>query len=129
MISLNSSKIVRDSAIKTTPLAKLRRPDTNAATVTQFVDSVENVDDIETDVECSLRRNLDSAGKADIECFVGVVLLSIGKSSAQSVPIESVDGQSPIVPRVGNTGGTGETLIVIEEDPVFPDVSELIRIE
>ena len=37
----NSSKIVSDSAIKTTALAELRRADADAAAVAQFVDFVE----------------------------------------------------------------------------------------
>ena len=122
-------KFVGQGAVKAATLAKLRCADTDAAAVAELVDLIQDVHHVETDVECSFLRDLDSAGKADIECFVGMVLLSIGKTSAQSVSIKSVDGQSPIVPRVGNAGRPGETLIVIEEDPVFLDVSKLIRIE
>ena len=82
MIRLNSSKIVGDSAIKTTALAKLRRPDSDAAAVAQFVDSVENVDDIETDFDGSLFRDLDLALQIDVECFVGMIFLRVGKTSS-----------------------------------------------
>src|SRR5882757_2797556 len=122
-----SLKLVGDSAIKTTALAKVRRPDSDAAAVAQFVDSVENVDDIETDFDSSLLRDLNSALQADVECLVGMVLLSVGKTSAQSVSIKSVDGQFPVVPSVGDASRTGETLIVVEEHPVLLDVGELIR--
>ena len=61
MIRLNSSKIVGDSAIKTTTLAKLRRPDSDATTVAQLVDLIENIHDIETDLERSLLRDLNPA--------------------------------------------------------------------
>ena len=56
--------------------------------------------------------------KLSVECLVGTELLSIGKTLAQPVAIESVDSRLPILPRVGNTGGTGEALIVVEEDPI-----------
>ena len=65
----------------------------------------------------------------NVECLVGTELLSIGKTLAQPVAIESVDSRLPVLPRVGNAGRAGETLIVIEEDPVLLDVGELIRIE
>jgi hypothetical protein len=58
-----------------------------------------------------------------------MIFLRIGKTSPQTVAVESVDRRSPILPCVGNTGRTGETLIVIEEDPVLPNVIELIAIE
>src|SRR6266480_2482661 len=86
------SKIVRHRAIKTATLAKLRRSDSDAAAVAQFVDSVENVDDIETDFDSSLCRDLDPARQADVECLVWMVLLGVGKTSAQPVSIKSVDG-------------------------------------
>ena len=95
----------------------------------QFIDFVENVEDIETDFKGSLFRDLDPAREVNVECLVGTELLSIGKTLAQPVTIESVDSRLPVVPRVGNTGRTGEALIVIEEDPVLLDVGELIRIE
>src|SRR5437016_4296282 len=91
-ISSNSLKLVGNSAIKTTALAKLRRSDSDAAAVAQFVDSVENVDDIETDFDSSLCRDLDPARQADVECLVWMVLLGVGKTSAQPVSIKSVDG-------------------------------------
>ena len=59
-ISSNALKLVGNSAIKTTALAKLRRADTDAAAVTQFVDRVENIHYIETDFDGRLLRDLDS---------------------------------------------------------------------
>src|SRR5207249_5384613 len=85
-----TSKIVSHCTVKSAPLTELRCADTDAAAVTEFVDFIEDVYHIETDVECSLRRNLDPAGKADIECFVRMVLLSVSKTPAQPVPIKSV---------------------------------------
>jgi len=122
-------KLVGNSAIKAPPLTELGCADTDAAAVAEFVNFIEDVHDIETDVECRLRRDLDSARQADIECLVGMVLLSVSKTPAQPIPIKSVDGQPPIVPRVGNPGRSSETLIVIEENPVLPDVGEFSRIE
>ena len=61
MIRLNSSKIVGDSAIKTAALAELRRADSDAASVAQFIDLIENIHDIETDLERSLFCDLNPA--------------------------------------------------------------------
>src|SRR5437764_492231 len=58
-----------------------------------------------------------------------MILLGVCKTAAQPVAVKSVDGRFPIIPCVGNAGGAGETLIMVEEDPVLVDVSELIRIE
>ena len=55
------SKIVGDSAVETAALAELRRADTDAAAIAQFVDCVENVDDIETDFDGGLLSDLDPA--------------------------------------------------------------------
>ena len=58
-----------------------------------------------------------------------MILLGVGKATPQPIAIEGVSGKSPVVPAVGDSGRAGETLIVIEEDPVVANVSELIRIE
>jgi len=81
-ISSNSSKIVSDRSVKPPPLAKLRCTDTDAAAVAQFVDSIENVDDIEADFDSSLLRDLDPALQADVECLVGMVLLGVCETPA-----------------------------------------------
>ena len=95
-----ASKIVRDSTVETTPLTELRRADTDATAVAQFVDLVENVDDIETDFERRLLRELYPARQTHVECLVGMVLLRIGKTAAQSISIQSVNGKSPIIPSI-----------------------------
>ena len=124
-----TSKLVGHTAIKAAPLSKLRCTHTDAAAVTQFVDRIENVHDIETDFYGSLLRDLDPALQTNVERFVGMILLRIGETAPQSVAVKSIDGRSPIVPRIGDPGGTGEALIVVEEDPVPFDVGELVRIE
>src|SRR6266498_547448 len=129
MISSNSSKVVGDRAVEAAALAELRRAHTNPAAVAQFVDRVENVDNIETDFDGSLLRDLDPALQTNVERFVGMILHRVGKTAPQSIAVKSIDGRSPIVPRIGDPGGTGEALIVVEEDPVLFDVGELIRIE
>ena len=107
----------------------MRRADANAAAVTQFVDLVENVYDIETDFERGLLRKLDPARRADVECLVRIVLLRVSETAAQSIAIKPVDRRSPVLPRVRNAGGAGETLIMIEKDPVLPDVIEFVPVE
>src|SRR5439155_9138134 len=81
-ISSNSSKIVSDRSVKPPPLAKLRCTDTDAAAVAQFVDGVENVDDIKADFEGSLLCDLDLALQANVECLVGMVLLGVCETPA-----------------------------------------------
>jgi len=61
MISLNSSKIVGDCAVKTAALAELRRENSNAGAAAQFVDFIEDIHDIETDFDGCLCRDLDAA--------------------------------------------------------------------
>ena len=77
----NSSEIVRHGSVKSPALAELRRTDTDATAIAQFVDRIENVHDIETDFERSLLRDLDPARQADVECLVGMVLLGVGKTA------------------------------------------------
>src|SRR5439155_12140545 len=105
-ISSNSSKIVGDRAVKAAALAELRCTDTDAAAVTQFVERVENVDDIEADFNGSLLRDLDPALQTNAERFVGMILLRIGETAPQSIAVKSIDGRFPIVPRVRDPSGT-----------------------
>jgi hypothetical protein len=56
-----SLEVVGYSAVESSPLTELWRADSDAAAVTQFVDRVENVDDIEADFNCGFFRDLDSA--------------------------------------------------------------------
>ena len=122
-------KGVTDCPVKSTTLSKLRRAHADAAAITDFVDFVEQVDDIEPDRDGGLVRNLYLALQTEIKCFVGMKFHGVGKAPPQAVAIESVDGRFPIVPRVGRAGRPGKALVVIEEDPIFLDVSQLIRIE
>jgi hypothetical protein len=129
MISSNSSKVVRDRPVKAATLAKLRCANTDAAAIAQLVECVENVDDIETDFDGSLLRDLDPARQAEVLGFERMILLRVGKTAPEPVAVESIDGRSPIIPRIGDPSGTGEALIVVEEDPVLFDEGELVRIE
>ena len=81
-ISSNSLKLVSDRPVKSPALAELRRTDTDATAIAQFVDRIENVHDIETDFERSLLRDLDPARQADVECLVGMVLLGVCETPA-----------------------------------------------
>src|SRR5882724_11335008 len=124
-----SSKIERNRAVEAAALAELRRAHTDPAAVAQLIDCVENVDDIEADLEGSLLRDLDPALQTNVERFVGMIFLRVGKTAPEAVAVKSIDGRPPIVPRIGDPGGTGKALIVVEEDPVLFDEGELIRIE
>ena len=107
----------------------MRRSHPNAAAVAQFIDFVENVYDIETDIERGFLRKLDPARRADVECLVRMVLLCVGETAAQSIPIKPIDRRSPVLPRERNTAGTGETLVVVEKDPVLADLIKFVPIE
>src|SRR4029077_20835212 len=51
MMSLNSSKLVGQSAVKAATLAELRRATSNAGAAAQFVDFIEDIHDIEADFD------------------------------------------------------------------------------
>src|SRR5207248_1939215 len=53
-----------------------------------------------------------------------MILLGVGKAAPQPIPIKCVGGKSPIVPGVCYSGGAGETLVVIEEDPVISKLAK-----
>src|SRR5438094_240339 len=68
-------------------LTELRRADTDPAPVAQLVDRVENVDDIETNFDGSLLRDLDPALQTNVERFVGMILLRVGETAPQSIAV------------------------------------------
>ena len=76
------SKIVCHGAVETAALTELRCADADAAPVAQFVDLIEQVDNIEAYLERGLFGELDPARQADVERLVGMALLSVGKTSA-----------------------------------------------
>ena len=67
--------------------------------------------------------------KAEIEGLVRPVLHGVGKSAAQTVAVEPINRGLPVIPSVGNARRPGESLIVVEENPVVADVGQLIAIE
>ena len=75
-------EVVGYSAVESSPLAELRGSDTDAAAVTQFVNGVENIDDIETDFDGSLCRDLDTARQVNVECLVRMVFLGVCETPA-----------------------------------------------
>src|SRR6266513_5862738 len=58
-----------------------------------------------------------------------MILLRVGKAAAQPIPIKCVGGKTPVIPAIGDSGGAGEPLIVIEEDPVISNVGKLVGIK
>src|SRR6516162_100003 len=98
----HASKLVGDRPVEPAALTKLRREHPDAAATAQFVNFVEQVHNIETDLESRLFRDLDAARQIDVECLVRPELLSIGKTLAQAIAIKSVNSRSPVLPRVGN---------------------------
>src|SRR4051794_9388506 len=58
-----------------------------------------------------------------------MILHRVGESSPQSISVKTISRHFPVVPHIGNAGRAGKALIVIQEDPVPVDKSELIRIK
>ena len=99
MISLNSSKLVGDGAVKTTALTELRREHTDAAAVADQIDAVEQVDDVEPQ-----RRRLGIAGQqelardTDIELALRRHRADIGIAVAQARAVDHVGGEPRAAP-------------------------------
>src|ERR1700745_1605350 len=98
-----NSKFVGDRSVEPAALAELRREHPDAAAAAQFVNFVEQVHNIETDLESRLFRDLNPARQVDVECLVRTELLSIGKTLAQAIAIEAIDSRSPVLPCVGHS--------------------------
>src|SRR5438552_18570157 len=58
-----------------------------------------------------------------------MILLRIGKTSSQSISVKRIGRKGPMVPSVGISPRPGETLIVIEKNPVIANESKLIGIK
>src|ERR1700719_755953 len=63
-------KIVGNGSVKPAALAELRREHTDATAVTQFVDVVQQVHDIEADIDRGFLCNLNAAWQARIQSRV-----------------------------------------------------------
>src|SRR5207248_4252195 len=111
----NSSEIVRHRAVKSAALPKLRCANADAAAVAQLVNLIEQIHDIETNFDRLSSTKRNSAFHSEVQSFVGMILLRVGKAAPQSIPIKRVGGKTPVVPAIGDPGRAGEALIVIEE--------------
>src|SRR5205814_7036963 len=113
------SEIVRHRAVKSAALPKLRCANADAAAVAQLVNLIEQIHDIETNFDRLSSTQRNSTFHSQVQSFVGMILLRVGKAAPQSIPIKCVGGKTPVVPAIGDPGRVGEALIVIEEDPVI----------
>ena len=73
-------EIVGNRAVETAPLTELRREHADAAAGAQFIDFIEQVHHIETYFDGGFFRDLDPARQAEVECFVGMEFLRVGKT-------------------------------------------------
>ena len=96
----NGSEIVRNCAIKSAALPKLRRANPDAAAIAQLVNLVEKIHDIETNFDRLSSTQRNSAFHSQVQSFVGMILLGVGKAAAQAIPIKRVGGKTP-TPDVG----------------------------
>ena len=123
----HNSEIVSHGSVKSTALPKLRRANADAAAIANLVNFVEQVHDIEPDFDRPFSAERDSPFYSEIQRFVGMILLGVGEAASQSISVERVGGKGPIVPSVGYSARPGETLIVVEKDPVILDEGKFIR--
>src|SRR5205823_9713934 len=125
----NFSKIVGDRAVETAALAELRRANADAAAVAQLVDLIEQVDDIEPDFDDPDFWNCEDTLKRGVDSFIWMTFFRVGETSAQAVPVEKINSRFPVAPSVRETGRRSHALVVIEEDPVLANVSQLVGVE
>src|SRR5205085_6110793 len=124
------SKIVSHRSIKPAPLSELRCADADSAAITQFVDLVEQIDDIETDLKASGDiRNFQISLKRDINGSIIRHTFGVGEAATKSTAVEPIAGEFPILPGVSGPNRGGPALVVIQEDPMFVDECVFGRIE
>src|SRR5256885_12860171 len=127
---IGSLKVVRDRAVESAALSKLRRANADSAPVTQFVDLVEQIHDIETNLKAPGDiRNFQISLKRDINGSVIGHTFGVGKAPAKSTAVEEIAGKFPVLPGVSSTNGGGPALVVVEEDPMFVNECVFGRIE
>src|SRR5882762_7487753 len=115
-------KIVSHRAVEAAALTELRRADPDAAAVTQFVDLVEEIHDIEPDLEAAEDpRNFHNALQRQVHCPIIRNALGVGETASKSASVKKIARDFPVVPGVGSADSGGPSLIVIEKDPMFVD--------
>src|SRR5690349_12769699 len=124
------SKIICDCAEETAAHSELRRADPDAAAVAQFVDFIEEINNVETDFETPGGvGNFHVSLKRDVHGRVIGNALGISKPAAQSAAVKKIAGEFPVLPGVSASDGGSPTLVVIEEHPMFINVGVFVGIE
>src|SRR5437588_7415945 len=90
-------KIVSHRAVETAALTELRCADPDAAAVTQFVDLVEEIHDIEPDLKITQLGNLQVPLERQIDCSVIRNAFGVGKATAKSASIKEITRDFPVV--------------------------------
>jgi len=86
-----SSKIVSDCSVETAALAELRRTDANAAAVPQFVDLIEEIHDVETDLKTSGDlRDFQIPLQRQIDRSVIGNAFGVGEAAPQSASVKEI---------------------------------------
>ena len=83
-------KIVSHRAVEAAALTELRCADPDAAAVTQFVDLVEEIHDIEPDLKITQLGNLQVPLERQIDCSVIRNAFGVGKATAKSASIKEI---------------------------------------
>src|SRR6266404_7498159 len=113
-------KIIGHRSVESTALTKLWRAYADAAAVTQFVDLVEQINDIETDLNAPGDiRNFQISLKRDVNGSIIGHTLGVGEAATKSAPVEEIAGKFPVLPGVSSTDGGRPALVVVEEHPMF----------
>ena len=97
----NSSKIVRNCPIESPALAELRRAHADSTAVAEFVDVIQQVNNIEPDLEQTDLRDLQISLQRQIDGRVLRHGLDVGKTPVKSTAVEDVESAFPFLPGVG----------------------------
>src|SRR5205085_962712 len=74
-------EIVGHGAVKSATLSELRGAYSNTAAVAQFIDFIEEINDVESYNDGFFVRDLDAPLQAGIERFIRMILFGIGEAS------------------------------------------------
>ena len=105
------------------------RAHADSTAVAEFVDVIQQVNNIEPDLEQTDLRNLQISLQRQIDGRVLRHGLDVGKTPVKSTAVEDVESAFPILPGVGTAERRSNALVVIEKNPVILDKFELVRVE
>ena len=106
----------------------MRRADANARAVAQFVDVVEQIDDVQPGGEFVV-ADFEFMGEPSIDLPIVWQTVGIGEAGAKAGAIDRLSGKRRVVPFVGAARRARPALIVVEIDPMVLNIRQLVRWE